>query len=397
MNNQNDIGETSMQTAPLRTTTWAIAALAAALCSLIAFPASATEPGVFATGLAGPVKLQITDRGYLVVSERGTGANDGRLSIVNRSGAVTHLLSGLPSGIEVTGVPSGPSAALLSGSHLLHLLISEVDTLRFGPNGPPTQVPNPAGVSSPILSSVLRLILDQPIERSAGGFTLTPADHGTLADGHPLRLQNANGQSLWIQLVVDLKDFRPDPATNVRGSNPWGIAAGSHFGSLLLVDAGQNSVVELEPFGPPVTLLRFPRVPNAPGVIPPLSDPVPTTIRSWEKGKYLVTLFSGVPFAAGSSSVRIVDPKRRTEVPLISGLTSAIDVLPIGADLYVLEFSANNFAQLPGRLLKFRNASGTPVVVAGGLVTPSNLAYYAKERTLYFTEINTGRILRVAL
>lgn len=378
---------------PHRIPLWA----AGALCLLVSLPAAASEPTVHASGLAGPVKLVLTDRGSLVVSERGTGAKDGRLSVVDRAGAARPLLSGLPSGIEVTGVPSGPSASLLSGCCILDLLISEVDTLRFSPNGPPQQVPNPVAVSSPILSSLLRLVFNHAIDASAGGFALTAADHVTLADGYTVALENADGQKAWVSLVVDLKDFRPDPVTNVRGSNPWGIASAGFIGSVALVDAGQNSVVEIEPFGPPKTPLRFARVPNPPGAIPPTSDPVPTTIRALGRHKYLVTLFGGVPFAQGSSSVRVVDLKSRTEVPLVTGLTSAIDALQVGSDLYVLEFSANNFAGLPGRLLRFATPASAPVIVASGLVSPSNMAYSAKERALYITEINTGRIIRVAL
>src|SRR5687767_7206252 len=86
----------------------------AALCSFaLSAGAGHAEPAVFATGLVGPIKLDVTEGGSLVVSERGNGANDGQVSIIDRHGNVRLLLGGLPSGIEVTGVPSGPTSVVV--------------------------------------------------------------------------------------------------------------------------------------------------------------------------------------------------------------------------------------------------------------------------------------------
>lgn len=85
-------------------------------------------------------------------------------------------------------------------------------------------------------------------------------------------------------------------------------------------------------------LADFPLVPNplAPGVGGPFSEAVPTGIAS-SGGSLLVALFRGVPFAPGTSDVVPVDPPTGSyidpltggHIPLISGLKTAIGVLPI--------------------------------------------------------------------
>ena len=363
-------------------------------------PTAGADTTVLVSGLTGPVKLDLTPRGNLLVTERGTAlnrVNDGRLSRVDRYGNVQPLLSGLPSGIETTGTPSGPQSVVVRGSFLVDLTIGEGHSLVFGPNGPPTQVPNPVGANSPIFSSVLRLIFNRSIDRVSDGFALTDADHVKLADGFTVVLENASGDKLWVRLVVDLKDFRPDQVTNVRGSNPFAMIEGKHFDGLLLVDSGQNSVVQVDPFQWPKTLLRFPPIVNPAGVIPPVSDAVPTSIRHYVGSKYLVSLLTGVPFRAGAASIRLVDIRSRTQSVLISGLTTVTDVLAIGSDIYVLEISSNLSQGAPGRLLRFSSPAAPPVVVATGLIGGSGMTYSPSEQAIYIAEIFAGRITRVGL
>lgn len=354
----------------------------------------AHESSVFATGLTGPVKLALTRQGNLLVTERGTAANDGELSLVDRFGAVRPILTGLPSGIEVTGTPSGPQAPVVTGCCLVELTIGEGDMLRFGPAGPPAQVPNQTGSVSPIFSSVLRLVFSRALDQLTGSFELTPADQTTLADGHTVRLENAAGQKVWIRLMVDFKDARPDPITNVRGSNPFHMIASDHGGGLLVVDAGQNSLLDVG-IGWPQVVVRFPRIANAPGVIPPFSDAVPTAVRHYKGNKYLVSLLTGVPFTAGAASLRLVNFHTRTETPFITGLTTVTDLLVIGNDIYVLEISSNLSQGAPGRLLRITNPNIPPEEVASGLIGPSGMIYDAKRDAIFIAEIFTGRIIRV--
>jgi hypothetical protein len=367
------------------------------LCLYLAPTVSQADAQVFATGLTGPVKLDVTQRGTLLVTERGTGDNDGRLSLVDDMGNVRPLLRGLPSGIDLTNEPNGPNAGLRRGCCVVYVAMSEGDTSRFDPAGPPKQVPNPVASVSPIFSSVLRFVFSHPIDQLNGEFELTPQDYETLADGFTVPLQNDVGEKVRVRLVADLKDFRPDPVTNIRGSNPFGMTRGSESEGLLIADAAANSVVQIHGFQPPKTLLRFPPVPNTSGVGPPVSDAVPTSIRHLQGSRFLVTLLTGIPFTPGAASVREVDIQARTESVLISGLTSATDVLPIGSDLYVLEISTNLSQGLPGRLLRFSSPSANPEVIANGLIGPSGMVHVPGQRAIFIAEIFAGRISRVDL
>ena len=358
--------------------------------------ARSTEVSVLATGLTGPVKMDLTRQGNLLVTEQGTANNDGKLSRVNRNGAVQPLLTGLPSGIEVTGGPSGPQTPVVDkGCCVVMLTIGEGDMLRFDAAGPPgSQVPNPTGSVSPIFSSVLRLVFSKPLDQLAAPFALTREDHDRLADGHTVQIGNAAGDRLWVRMVVDFKDARPDPFTNVRGSNPFHMIPAVHTDGLLVVDSGQNSLLHLG-VGWPEVIVRFPRVAQPAGVVPPFSDAVPTAVRHFRDNKYLVSLLTGVPFQPGAASIRLVNAKTGTESTHIGSLTSVTDLLVIGNDIYALEISANLGVGAPGRLLRFRGKNGTPKEIATGLIGGSGLAYDPKRNTIYIAELFTGRILRV--
>ncbi len=373
-------------------------AIFSALALSLAFlPAlgQAHESSEYATGLTGPVKLALTRQGNLLVTEQGTANNDGKLSYVDRHGAVRPILTGLPSGIETTGGNSGPQAPVVTNCCVVELTIGEGDMLRFNPAGPPgSQVPNTTGSVSPIFSSVLRLVFNRPLDQLQDGFVLTRADHDLLADGRTVQLENASGDKLWIRLIVDFKDARPDPVTNVRGSNPFHMIASVHTDGLLVVDSGQNSLLQLG-VGWPKVVVRFPPVAQAAGVIPPFSDAVPTAVRHYGGNRYLVSLLTGVPFTPGSASIRLVNAKTGTETPFISGLTSVTDVLKIGNQIYVLEISSNLSGGAPGRLLRFKNPAQPPEVVVPVLIGPSGMIYDANRNAIFIAELFTGRIIRV--
>ncbi len=365
-------------------------------CAYLLPAASLADTTIYADGLVGPVKLDTTGHGTLLVTESGTGMHDGRLSAIDRWGNVFPLVTGLPSGIEITGGPSGPTGVLVHGCCVVHLVIGDGDATRFALSGPPQMMPNPEGPSSPLFSSLLRLRFDRSIEQLAGGaFELSLADHDKLADGFTVRLENGSGEKVWITLAADVYDFRPHAFTVVRNSNPFAIAAGKDPETPVIVASGQNSLIQVRRSQPPRTLLRFPPVPNAPGTLPPVSEAVPTSIRHLHGDLYLVGLLSGVPFVPGHGSVRLVDVKKRTETPLISGVTSVTDVLRIGSRLYVLEYSTNLAQGEPGRLLRFKTPSSQPDVIAAGLAGPSGMTYSPKANAIFVAEIDAGQVRRV--
>jgi hypothetical protein len=380
----------------MKKTTMLLRALAASLALAPAIALS-YETTVFATGLTGPVKIDLTRQGNLLVTEQGTANNDGELSRIDRDGSVQTILSGLPSGIETTGSRSGPQSPVVDGCCVVHLTIGEGDMLRFDPAGPPgRQVPNLTGSVSPIFSSVLRLVFNRPLDQLSAGFVLTREHHDALADGRTVRLDNAAGDRVWIRMVVDFKDARPDALTNVRGSNPFHMILSQHEDGLLVVDSGQNALLEVGG-GWPRVVVRFPRVAQAAGVVPPFSDAVPTAVRHLRENKYLVSTLTGVPFTPGVASIQLVNASSGASTTFIAGLTSVTDLLVAKGDFFVLEISANRGAGAPGRLLRFANRHSAPVEVSTGLIGGSGLAYVPKRNAIFIAELFTGRILRVDL
>lgn len=379
-----------------------------------------------ASGLQVPLSIVQSEKGNLFVSETGRGAHDGRISIVDRDGQRRSLLSGLPSGIADVGDPSGPAGIFLRGS-TLYVAIGIGDAIRFGPV-PGTWVPNTNGASSPIFSSVLAIRFNDDFsERKTDGFTLSSSDQQALASGKRVKLSNGGDDKITIELVVNFPDFIANPLssllTNVRGSNPFGLAFGGdrerHEGDddkdrrqgdfLYVTDGGRNLVWKVDVNSGAFSMLTdFPLIPNplAPGVGGPFSEAVPTGI-TYSGGQLLVTLFRGIPFAPGTSVVEPVDPLTGshidsltgTAIPFIIGLKTAIKVLPIrkhgDTDYLVLQHaSAGPFFGSPGLLLRFETSGGAPTVIANCLTRPTSMTLDEKTGTLFVTEL-AGRLVAI--
>ncbi|HZS06453.1 MAG TPA: ScyD/ScyE family protein [Blastocatellia bacterium] len=359
---------------------------------------NAQPASVLATGLQNPAKITMTDAGNLLVAEAGTGRNTGRISLVNRCGTRRTLLDGLPAGIAPEGANSGPSGIERRGN-ILFISIGAGDEVVAGPL-PGTTVPNPNGPASPILSSVLQVDFEAEIDRLASGFSLSPAGHAALTTA-PLTLTNAQGIRATVRLLADFPDFVNDQFAIARPSNPYALALGGD--NLFVADASFNLIAKINlTTGAVSTLTGF-----APGLNPlpfgpPIFEAVPDGIRFFNN-QLLVTLLTGFPFPAGKAEVRRAGTEPGGSSTFIGGLTTAIDVVPVktragGEQFYVLEFSTNFLAQpqAPGRLLRFDSPTGSPQIVATGLISPSGMTRDPKSGDIFITEVFTGRIMRVA-
>lgn len=381
----------------------AIAALTPMLTSVNASGQTATT-SVLASGLRAPVKTIITPKGNLLVAEAGNGPNTGRISIIDLSGNRRTLIDGLPSGLAPPAMdPSGPSGLALRG-RTLFVVIGAGDGTLSGPV-PGTEMINP-NPSSPFLSSVLRFRLSSQVEDSTQGFTLTFADQTALLTRGFARLVDAAGNELTLEVVTNFRNFtadsRPNFAFNVRASNPFGIAVNGR--KLYIVDASQNQVWEVDSdtgarrsiiiFGPKANPL-FP-------FGPPFIDVVPDSVRLIGKS-LLVPFLTGFPFPPGAAEIRKIRLVNGANEPFIGGLSSAIDVLPVEDQFgqnrfFVLEFSTNQSAGAaapPGRLSRYDQPDGVPVVLANNLVSPTSLVRDEITGDLFVTEIFPGRITRV--
>ena len=356
--------------------------------------------------LERPSKLAQTPLGNLLVAEVGTGAspsNSGRVSIVDADGTRRTLIEGLPSApSNAVNTPSGPSGLYLRG-RTLFVAIGEGNPTLAGPL-PRTEIPNPTP-ASPLFSCVPAVNCTAATETTTTGVTLSVDDHHALKAGAHLVRHDAAGHKITIELVVDFPDYTAEPlpilATNVRHSHPYGVVADDDD-FLYVVDGGYNVVHKVEiSTGTFETLVSFPRTPNPGAFGPRLIENVPTSIR-WDGDQLLVTLLSGFPFIAGLSEVQSIDPDTGDNVVVISGLASAIDVIPLRDDdrtvgYLTLEYSLAHLAGGPGRLQVF-DAVATPIgVVTDVLTTPSSMSYDRQSNAVTITELIPGRLVIIPL
>jgi hypothetical protein len=183
-------------------------------------------------------------------------------------------------------------------------------------------------------------------------------------------------------------------------SNPFALVA---VGDQLYVsDGGLNLIWQVHiPTRTYSILAQFPPVPNPlfPKVLGPMEEAVPTGI-AYSNGQLLVSLFSGAPFAEGTSVVEQVDPAGNRS-PLISGLKTVIAVLPLGSaghtEYLVLQHASTGpFFGSPGLLLRYASPAGPPTVIANCLTHPTAMTLDRKTGTLYVTDLE-GHVLRVPL
>ncbi len=383
----------------------AIVAIAAAAVTFGAPAVRAQCPVTqIASGLQGPLGITISEKGNLLVSEKGTRTpNTGRISIVDPSGNRRTLVDGLPSGLNFEGEnqPSGVGGLFLRG-RTLYVAVGVGDSVIAGP-GPGLFVPNP-NPSSPLFSSVLAIHFSANVEKTTAGFTLTAANQHTLANRHPAILSNSAGDRIKIELITNFPSFTPDPrpdfAGNVRNSNPFDLVAVAN--RLYVTDGGQNALYAVDiATGNFSVLIAFGPIPNPLPFGPPVVEAVPTGI-TYSGGHLLVTLFRGFPFPAGSSVVTRINPATGNHTPFISSLTTGIDVLTARADELasnaaihlVLEFSSGDTFSGPGRLLRFNRPDAAPVVIADCLAAPTSMALDSRTGTLYVTQLS-GQIAAI--
>lgn len=398
------------------TSLWARRAIAAAyVSSLLALAGSnaMAQCTELVSGLLRPIGITYSKKGNLFVSESGTSTpNTGRISIVDLAGTRRTLISGLPSGISFeANAPSGSDGLFLRG-RTLYLAVGVGDAVIAGPSqGTTAANPNP---SSPLFSSILAIHFSAAVEKNTQGFTLTLANQQTLASGQPVTLSNGGGDTITIEMIVNFPNFTPDSrpsfADNVRNTNPFGLIA---LGDRLYVtDGGQNLIWRVDLTTRQFSVLtRFLPSPNPlfnpnpppPSVGGPTLEAVPTGIK-FADGYLLVTLFRGFPFPAGASTVERVDPLTGSYRTFISGLKTAIDILPIRADdeqggaskHLVLQHASGAFQTPPGLLLRFDTPAGPPTTVASCLTAPTGMALDQKTGTLYLSELG-GRIVAISV
>jgi hypothetical protein len=352
----------------------------------------------YVSDLLAPMRLSAQPDGSLLVSEAGTGANNGRISLIDRDGRRFTVIDGLPSGLFGGTDASGPAGVLLRGQRLF-ILIGGGNVVIAGP-APGSELPNP-NPASPLFNSVLLVELTPDQTTLPLGFTFSPDAHGILAGGGAVYIGNGRGEQIRVSRLVDFPDFvaepRPDVPANVRGANTFGLVGSDAH--LDIVDAAQNLVYGVDVASrTAVPTVRFAPVPNPLAPMgPPMVDAVPASIRG-SGDSLIVSFLTGFPFGPGAASVQVIDRFAGTSRTLISGLQTAIDTAPSASpegQTYVLEYSRSFLTGGAGRLLRFDSATGRPIVITDTLATPTSVAIDPRSGDLWVSELRAGRIVRV--
>lgn len=358
-------------------------------------PAMAQTQKIIASGLKNPARLITTEKGNLLVSEAGDNTpNTGRLSRVTQAGARITILDNLPSAVAPDNV-TGPWHLALKDSRTLFLAIGTGDTTTLNTGG--EEVPNPAGPSSALFSSILTVRFSRSVDQTAGGFAMTAIAQRELANGYCVCIRNTAGESAEFSVLTDFRDIVRDEAGAPRRSNPFGLALGPDV--IWSVDASRNDLQETDLHsGRAQQVAEFAPVPNPLPSGPPKIEPVPTAVAAY-RGSLLVSLETGFPFAAGTSSIKKVDPQTGRVTTFISGLTQAIDILVSPRQghekFYVIELSTDLLNGAPGRLLRFDSPSASPTVLSSTLVFPSCVARDTRTGNLFVTQFFTGEIVKI--
>ena len=398
---------------------WLLASGAALLVAVSSGTAVAQPSQPAVLGPAQNARMLVLPNGSLLVAEPGPGPNRGTLSLLDSRGDRQTFLGGLPSGLSSVAsngttllLPDGPDGLALAGN-TLYVAIGEGDGFRPRTDRPGALAPNPSGVSSPILASLLRIDFSSPaVFDGSVPFFLEPASHESLLDGAtvaPLGGEHAAS----VSLLAAFRPGIPDAATVYRSSHPNGVAvlesspevpgqrsvvrAGQSQRSLFVADAGTNRLIRVDPVsGRSSTLVRFPD--PAESLTGPPTGGTLQSVRSFNFGRLLVAISGASP---GGGSVQAVNGATGATQTLISNLNGAVDAVSRetarGTQIFVLEKSAANGQPGTGRVLLFDIDAPSGRQVATGLNDPISLAIDEANGRLLISSRGDGLILYVPL
>ena len=290
--------------------------------------------------------------------------------------------------------PQGPAKFIvLNNEKTLRITIGTGDATLYGENG--IERPNPAGPASPLLSAVLTIKFSEAISNIYAPFYLSLEQHYAIAFGNKVRVNNADGVFADIALFFDFPDMlsRLDNGHIVR-SNTYGIA--QLKGKTFITDASQNAFAMIGNYRRThKRLITFPdsKLPNN-----ETSEAVPTEVTPFQ-GDLLLVLESGFPPKPGLSRVIRYHTNTGEFSPFITGLTKAIDILPVrhkgkSYGFYIVELTSKNFG--PGRLLYFKHREARPKILSNTLNYPTSVVRDNTDNTtLFVTESAAGNIVAV--
>lgn len=189
-------------------------------------------------------------------------------------------------------------------------------------------------------------------------------------------------------------DMLPDGSGPELDSNPYALAI-DPAGGFFISDAAANAILRVTEDGTITPYAVFADRPNplVGKVGGPTMQTVPTAIAVGPDGALYVGSLTGFPFPPGGAEIyRLADGDNdgdavdAGEVEVFAtGLTGIVSMaFDKDGSLLVGEFSTNQLAQEPGRIVRVRNGAIEPV--AAPLVSPTGLAVIADGRILVTME-----------
>lgn len=303
---------------------------------------------VVASGLTSPQGVTVDDRGRIWIAEQGTGADDGRVSVVSSDGTVHPFLVDVPS-VTFQG----------SAESLHHVEIRDGElwgTLGLG-------------------------------EADPRGFVLRADLAGWSPGDAPRTMADVILEE--VGSVVLEHDF----AVDTDQTNVYNLTF-DDVGNLYLVDASANAVLRRDAgTGAFSVLAEFQGIPNSTGEGPPEVQAVPTGV-VFHGGRLLVTAFPGFPFA--DEEGRVYEVTLSGEVTeLHAGFTGAVD-LDVGSqgDLFVAEFGRFMNGFQPGSGVVTMVADGVRETLLDEIDFPAGIAVDSGGDIL-FTSFSAGELLRI--
>ncbi len=294
-----------------------------------------------ATGLKGPIGLEIDKNGRVWVAEQGTGNNDGRVSVIMPDGSRYDVITGFESVASPGGEPDGPS----------HLLFADGLLYILGTGG--------------------KMYKAAESSLKPGISTLTASSLG----------------------VENIGDFVLGQKFPTGESHPYNFTVGPN-GDIYITDAAANLILRRQKNGVLNVVAQIPSQPNPTPVGPPQVESVPTGIY-YDGQNFLVTTLTGFPFPQGKATIYKVTPAGVVSV-YQSGFTTLVDIAQ-GNSLgrLVLEhgtFGAMGFTPFTGKL-KWANGT-TSTMLTDGLNQPAGLKQ-ADEHTWYVANYGSNSVLKV--
>ncbi len=330
----------------------------AAEASPAALPAGCS---VYASGLANPRHLTISEDGMIYVALAGSG---GDTPIYATPGA---------------GTPAATEAASMWGDSGSIAAINSDGTLSTAAGGFPsfsfgTEVVGPADV---VVSGTTLYVV------TGGAGPNTPSVDPMEGRAAVWSADLATGET---KVVADLEAFERDHHADPQhpiDSNPYSIIMGAD-GMLYATDAGGNDVLKIDPSTGDVSLVAL--IPGLPGQQENPErdnrkelDPVPTGLAWAPDGGLYVSLLSGGPFIPGTAALVHV-AMDGTVTTVASGLTMLGDVAvaPDGS-IYAVTMSDNFIGgptPAPGSIVKI-GTDGSSTTVLSGIPFPGGIAFDA--------------------